>query len=110
MKKSSTKKGILIIMILVIAMLTVSTNVYAIGQLVANPPNQQTDGNQTDGNQTVSPSLPTTSGGTNTEGSNYQNSTLPQTGDASDYAVFTLIVVSVIVAGYAYKKVRDYNI
>ena len=42
--------------------------------------------------------------------SQYGNTDLPQTGDASDYAVFMLIVVSLIVAVIAYKKVRDYNI
>ena len=47
---------------------------------------------------------------TNTTGSTYQNTALPQTGDASDYAIFMLILVAAVVAVYAYKKVKEYNI
>jgi len=67
--------------------------------------------NTTNTTPTVIPTTNITTQTTNTTGSNYQNTTaLPQTGDASDYAVFLLIVVAVIVAIYAYRKVKEYNI
>ena len=48
--------------------------------------------------------------GQNTTGSTYDNTTLPQTGDASDYAIFMLIVVAGVIAVYTYRKVKQYNI
>ena len=47
---------------------------------------------------------------TNTSVSTYTNTTLPQTGDASDYAIFALIGVSVVIAVFAYNTARNYNI
>ena len=47
---------------------------------------------------------------TNTTGSSYTNSdSLPQTGVTEDITVMFFIVVCVIVAIYAYKKIRDYK-
>ena len=34
---------------------------------------------------------------------------LPQTGDASDYLIFAIVAVCIVVAIVAYKKVREYN-
>ena len=45
---------------------------------------------------------------TNTSGNNEQ--TLPQTGVTEDITVAFFIVVCVISAVYAYKKIRDYNV
>lgn len=47
---------------------------------------------------------------TNTTGSSYTNSdSLPQTGVTEDITVMFFIVVCVISAIYAYKKIRDYR-
>lgn len=46
---------------------------------------------------------------TNTSGSSYANNSLPQTGVTEDITVMFFIVVCVISAIYAYKKIRDYN-
>ena len=114
MRKMSIKKEILVIMMVVLMLLTVSTKVLATGtggpisiNIVAPTTNTTTETNTTTTNTTTNIVTPAT---TNTTTSNYQNTTLPQTGDASDYAIFLLIAVAIIVAVYAYKKVRDYNI
>lgn len=115
MRKMSMKKEILVIMMVVLMLLTISTKVLATGtggpisiNIVAPTTNTETtDTNTITTNTTTNIVTPTT---TNTTVSNYQNTTLPQTGDASDYAIFLLIAVAIVVAVYAYKKVRDYNI
>lgn len=112
MKKMSMKKEVLVIMMVVFMLLTVSTKVLATGtggpisiNIVANTTTVTNTTNTT--NTTTNIVTPAT---TNITTSNYQNTTLPQTGDASDYAIFLLIAVVIIVAIYAYKKVREYNI
>lgn len=122
MKKMSVKREILVIMIIVVAVLLISSKVLATG--TSNSPikiptidtttNPTPDTNTADTtnvttNVTANPVAPITN--TNTAGSTYQNTnTLPQTGDASDYAIFLLIVVATIIAVYAYRKVKEYNI
>lgn len=124
MKKVSVKKEILTIALIIIAILIVGTKVFATGasdnpiqipvintstnSVDANTQTNETTTNiMTITNTLTTPITPTT----NTTGSTYQNTTtLPQTGDASDYAIFMVIAVAVIVAIYAYKKVREYNI
>ena len=110
MKKFSLKNEILIIMMIIVVMLAISTTVFASG--TSDSPVQIPIINTGTVNEEQTPVVPeqTPAPSGNTTGSNYQNSTLPQTGDASDYAIFTLIVVAVIIAVYAYRKVRDYNI
>lgn len=68
---------------------------------LASPTGNSKENNNVENNNTtiINPTTPT-----------YKNTNLPQTGDASDYAIFLLIVVSIIIAIFAYKKVRDYNI
>lgn len=119
MRKMSMKKEILVIMMVVLMLLTVSTKVLATGtggpisiNIVAPTTNTTTETNTTTTNTTTTNTTTNivTPATTNTTTSNYQNTTLPQTGDASDYAIFLLIAVAIIVAVYAYKKVRDYNI
>lgn len=113
MKKVNVRKTIVVIALIAIVLL-VSSSVYATGTV--SPINiisttQQTNEvttNQTT-NTTTNVVAPTTNT-TNTAVSTYTNTNLPQTGDASDYAIFLLIVVSVVIAIFAYKKVRDYNI
>lgn len=123
MRKSNVKKIILIMALVIIAVLLVS-KVYATGTVVnpvqvpistntTNTPSADTNTNtanttNTNTNTNTTTIAPTTP--TNTTSSTYTNTNLPQTGDASDYAIFLLIVVSVVVAIFAYKKVRDYNI
>lgn len=121
MKKMSMKKEVLVIMMVVFMLLTVSTKVLATGtggpisiNIVAPTTNTTTVTNTTTTNTTTNNTTTTTNivtpATTNITTSNYQNTTLPQTGDASDYAIFLLIAVVIIVAIYAYKKVREYNI
>lgn len=117
MKKMSMKKEILIIMMVVLMLVTISTKVLATGTggpISINITAPTTNTTITDTNTTAPTTNTTTNivtpATTNTTTSNYQNTTLPQTGDASDYAIFLLIAVAIVVAVYAYKKVRDYNI
>ena len=122
MKKMSVKKEILTIILIIVAILAVGSKVFATGTSDSpiQIPTINTNTNSVDttttnvvANETTNVVAPTTNviaPTTNTTGSTYQNTALPQTGDASDYAIFMLIVVAAIVAVYAYKKVRDYNI
>ena len=122
MKKMSVKREILVIMMIIVAVLLISSKVLATGtsggpiqiptvDATTNPTPDPNSTNTTQTNviqtNTITPIAPTT----NTTGSNYQNTTsLPQTGDASDYAIFLLIMVAILIAVYAYQKVKQYNI
>lgn len=117
MKKFSLKNEIFVVMMIIVTMLTISTAVFASG--TSDSPVQIpiiNTGTNTENTETVTPTTnvetvnPITNTTTNTTGSTYQNTALPQTGDASDYAIFALIVVAVVIAVYAYRRVRDYNI
>ena len=116
MKKLSVKKEILTIALIVVTILAVASQVFATGtsDSPVQIPTIDTTTNSVDTTtNVVTPTTnvvaPTTNT-TNTTVSTYENTTLPQTGDASDYAIFMVILVSAIVAIYAYKKVREYNI
>lgn len=114
MKKVNVRKSIVVIALIAIVLL-IASSVYATGTvspiniISTTPQTNEATTNQTT-NTTANIVSPTTNTATNTAGSTYTNTNLPQTGDASDYAIFLLIVVSVAIAIYAYKKVRDYNI
>ena len=126
MKKVNVKKEILVVLLIVAIMVAISGSVFATGQI--NIPGINTDANavtetntitintintNTTTNTVVNTAVitpVTTNTTTNTQGSQYTNTSLPQTGDASDYAIFAVIAVAIVVAIYAYKKVRDYNI
>lgn len=119
MKKFSMKNEMLIVIMIIVAMLTISTAVFATGTadkpfdiqgIISAPGTVNEEQTPVVPEQTpvIPEQTPAPSG--NTTGSNYQNTALPQTGDASDYAIFGLIVVAVVIAVYAYRKVRDYNI
>lgn len=112
MKKVSVKKEILVIVMIVVSILTISTKVLATSDNPVQVQIPTIDTNTEDTNTTnvVDPIANVVTPTTNTTTSTYQNTTLPQTGDASDYAIFMLIVVAIIVAIYAYRKVRNYNI
>lgn len=113
MKKTSIKK-ILVIITLIIAVSLLTTTVKATG----NPLNIQglvpgtNQGSSGTVNVTQNPSTQETANKApvNTQGSTYQNSNLPQTGDASDYVIFLFIAVCAVVAVFAYRKYRNYNI
>lgn len=114
MKNLKVRKSILLVILFVIVV-GVTSNVFATGTTTINPiqiPTINTAANvavnDTVANNTVSPVVNTAV--ENVTASTYTNTNLPQTGDASDYAIFALIAVCIVAAIYAYKKVRDYNI
>lgn len=114
MKKLSLKR--MLVLITLFAVLTmVSTSVNATGAI--NPLNIQGTSTNTENTTTNSVTNITTNTTGNTitntttnTVSNYQNTNLPQTGDASDYILFLIIAVCLVVAIYAYKQYRNYNI
>lgn len=120
MKKMSVKREILTIIVIAVVILAISSQVFATGtsgspiQIPTINTNTTSVDTNTVANETtneVTPVNTTVAPITNTTGSTYQNTTtLPQTGDASDYAIFMIIIVAVIVAIYAYRKVKEYNI
>lgn len=119
MKKLSVKKEILLVIMIIVMIFIISTKVLATNSPIQIPVTGENnittnteDTNVTTNTINTNVITPNTQQNTitNTTGSTYENTTLPQTGDASDYAIFMLIVVSGIVAVYAYKKVREYNI
>lgn len=120
MKKVSVKKEILTIALILVAILAIGSKVLATGtsdspvqipviNTSTNSVDTSTQVNETTTN-VVTPTTNVIAPTTNTTGSNYENTKLPQTGDASDYAIFMLILVAAVVAVYAYKKVKEYNI
>lgn len=123
MKNSKSNKIVLVVLLMLVVML-VATNVLATGNsgdviqinITTNPStNTETPTNTPTVNTTTNTATNVAAPITNTAGSTYTNTTgntntLPQTGDASDYAIFLLIAISIVIAVYAYKKVRDYNI
>lgn len=122
MKRISVKKEVLVIMMIVVALLTICSKVFATGTQTGpiqiptiNTGTEPSTDPTTNAEAPTTPTQPVANtlqpGATNTTGSNYQNNTsLPQTGDASDYAIFLLIVVAIVIAVYAYRKVKEYNI
>lgn len=122
MKKSNVRMvKIVIILALAVMVLFMTNNILATTSpatpinlnALTSPTGNSSENNNENNNSANSTILnPTTPSNqvTNITTSNYTNTNLPQTGDASDYAIFLLIVVSIIIAIFAYKKVRDYNI
>ncbi len=112
--KSTSIKKILVIITLIIAVSLLTNTVKATG----NPLNIQglVPGTNQNGSGTVNVTpntntqQKTNTTPVNTQGSTYQNNNLPQTGDASDYAIFLFIAVCAVVAVFAYRKYRNYNI
>jgi len=119
MKKFSVKKEILTIVMIIVVILAIGSQVLATGtsdspiQIPTINTGTNSIDTTTQTNVIADIITPTTNiiAPTNTTGSTYQNAeTLPQTGDASDYAIFMLIVVAIVVAVYAYRKVKEYNV
>ena len=107
MKNLKTNK-LLIVLLVAVMMLTICTKVFATDSLV-----DPTQGSQQIEITTDEPSTSTqTQTQTPTQTTETKTTTetkLPQTGDASDYVIFALVAVCIVVAVVAYKKVRDYN-
>lgn len=112
MKNLKIVKMIVVLLVALVVM-SISTNVFAMN-LLENP--TEGDGNTVldpdifeeypegdDDEKEPTPSTPSTPS-TPTE-----EEKLPQTGDASDYAIFLLIGLFTVVSIYAYRKVKDYN-
>ena len=123
MKKLSLRKEILLVVAVLVVTFALSTSVFASSTTPIQIPvinantttdtsNTTTDTTNTTANTAVDPIpvAPTTNTATNTSGSTYENTTLPQTGDASDYAIFAVIGLCIIIAVVAFKKARNYNI
>lgn len=112
--KNLKMKKIAIVLFAILIMLTISTKVFATSDELVNPIQIYTDKPDTSTQQNVQEEqptnvAPTTEANTATTNTTTTETKLPQTGDASDYAIFLLVAVSIIVSIYAYKKVRDYN-
>lgn len=118
MKRTSIKK-ILVMLILITIVAVLATNVKATSNPIIVQPGGSTTTNTT-ANTTANTTTNTTTTNTTTNTvranvttntvSNYQNTNLPQTGDASDYVIFLFIAVCVVVAIFAYRKYKNYNI
>lgn len=114
MKKVSLKKEILVIVLAIIALIAINTQVFATGTSAPiNPINiniintDVPNSNPTPINPQPGNTTPVTP--VNNLVSNYQNTTLPQTGDASDYAILFVVVVAAIIAVYAFRRSKDYK-
>lgn len=99
-------RRMIIVLLVAVVMVTISTDVFATD--LVNPINILTNAEQTPEVNTEVPA-PTTNVETPATNAVQNTNALPQTGDASDYAIFLLIAVCVVVSIYAYKKVREYN-
>lgn len=118
MKKLSVKK--LLVLFTLIAMVCMfATTVKASSPINLIPPaKENTQTPVTTNTQTTPPTTTNTTTNTtkiNTVTANVttntnQNTNLPQTGDASDYIIFLFIAVCVVVAIYAFRKYKNYNI
>ena len=111
-------KKLLIIVTLVIMLAVIASNVQA---TIVNPLNIQGFGGTTTTNTTTTNTTTTNTNTTttntvrvntttNTNTAVNNNTNLPQTGDASDYAIFLFIAVCSVVGIYAYRNYRNYNI
>lgn len=110
--KNTSIKIILIIVTLVIAVSLLTTTVKATGNPlnIQFPGTNQNDSGTVNVTQNTNTQQTTNTTPVNTQGSTYQNTNLPQTGDASDYVIFLFIAVCAVVAVFAYRKYRNYNI
>lgn len=114
MKRTSIKNLLIALTIIVTLLLVVSNSAYAAGEIL-NPfqVNQTSDNGTTTTNTVTTNTVTTNTTTVNTVTANTTTSTntnLPQTGDASDYIIFTFIAIASVVAIYAYRKVKNYNI
>lgn len=116
MRKLSVKKLLVLFTLIAIVCMFVTT-VEATSPINLLHPTTPTTNTQTTNTQTppttntqTTNTLRTNTLTTNTVTSGNQNSNLPKTGDASDYIIFLFIAVCAVVAIYAFKKYKNYNI
>lgn len=119
MKKLSVKKLLVLFTLIAIVCMFVTT-VKASGPInLLHPTTTNTQGGTTTNTQTppltttntqTPGSLTTNTLTTNTTPSTSEGSNLPKTGDASDYIIFLFITVCVVVAIYAFRKYKNFNI
>lgn len=115
MKKSSLKI-LLILFALIMVVSVASTKVYASSPVspiqVTSPTTSSTATPSQAATLTTTPTpTPSTTPTTNTQSSTYQNDTnLPKTGDAEDFAIMLFVVACVVVAVIAYRKYKNFNI
>ena len=107
MKKLKSKKIILAVLTIMLIVSLVSPVLATSGGLQVINENTQSD------NNTLSNNTPTNNTNINTSNNNtsrYNNNTntLPKTG-VNDYSIALIIIVCLVSAVYAYKKIRDYN-
>ena len=115
MKKNSVKKIMLLVVLMFIVCFISNIN-YATGDY-QELLEQMGLGNETIQNITRIDETPTTTENTTTVPTTNETTnettktetTLPKTG-VDDTMLWVLIAVSVVAAGYTYKKVRDYNV
>ena len=127
MKKTSLRKEILVALAVILLTIALSSSVFATSDAPISPvvingigvsnivdtTNTTVENNTVNTINTIAPVNNTVINTTpiiNNTVSNYENTSLPQTGDASDYAVFALIGVAAVAGIFAFKKARDYNI
>ena len=119
-----SKKMLIVIMVVVILMM-VGNRVMAANalNLQITSPNSTTNApstNATDTNSTSTNSTNTAGNisapvtnqqqSTNTQGSVYKNDNLPQTGITEDYTMIILVIICIVSAVYAFKKIREYKV
>ncbi len=116
MRKLSVKKLLVLFTLISIVCMCVTT-VKATGPINLLHPTTPTTNTQTTNTQTTpttntqtTNTIRTNTVTTNTIAGGNQNSNLPQTGDASDYIIFLFIAVCAVVAIYAFRKYKNYNI
>lgn len=114
-------KKIVIIMLILFLLVSLSTQVRASSDNPVDLPilsGNETDENAITANEIAANQIAANEAATNsqviqpttnTAGSSYSNNSLPQTGVTEDITVMFFIIVCVISAIYAYKKIRDYN-
>lgn len=115
MKKLSVK--MLLILFVLVAVLFVATNTVKATSGAVNPLQVQSGtGTTTSGTLTTTPTptpstTTTPTPTTNTQTSAYQNNTnLPKTGDAEDFAIMLFIGVCAVVSVFAYRKYKNFNV
>lgn len=114
MKNLKIRKMIIVLLVAVVVM-SISTRVLATGltdptegiNITLDYPTDDKTDDKTP--EPSTPSTPTTPEPSTPNTPSQEQEKLPQTGDASDYAIFLLIGLFAVVSIYAYKKVKDYN-
>ena len=115
MKKFNVKRVMLVVAIFaaICVVSSISNATGDINELIQNITRIDSDPVPTTTNDTNLTPLPTTNENvntnTNTNINTNNNSSLPKTG-VDDTMLWVFIAVSVVAAGYTYKKVRDYNV